>query len=727
MADKFLIAPINTGLQRDVKPWLIPEDAFEELNNAYIFRGRIKNRVGAINVGEFPDPSAYSSRLRVNVGTTDGAGNLAGTVPLGATGIGAVGQMFSVDVESFTVVLVGAAVMITTGAATTHTFNTATGAFDIQGAAIATDVYYYPALPVMGFVSYEREEINDELTYAFDTRFAYQLTATGWERLNVEAAPGDADWAGTDSEFFWSTTWRGTNDYSYTLFTTNYNAAERLRYFDGTTWTSWRPQYASNANETIESARIIIQFRNRLLLLNTVERNAAGNPFTFVNRCRYSRVGDPIAASSYREDTGGQGSFIDAPTREAIVSAAKLKNRLIVYFERSTYELVSTGNEIYPFVWQQINSTLGCESTFSVVPFDKSVLGIGQTGIHACTGANVQRIDASIPDEIFEIHNSNDGVYRVHGIRDYYNEMVYWTMPKSANFNVYPNRILAFNYKNGSWAFFDDSITAFGYHQLDASLTWQDIPDMWRDYGDQWNDATLEDKFRYVIAGNQQGYTFVMHREFNTNAISQQITNITEAAGVVTITSINHNLSSGDWVWIVLAEGITELNDNNYKVNVTSASTDTFTIDSPPAVTGTYTGNGVMLLVSKIDIKTKQFNFYVNRGVNTYMPKADFYVGKTEDGEITIDYFASSSNIQLAEAGLATGARLGSDLLETTAYTTLEGTQDRFWHAVYLQAQGECIQLRIYWDDEQMQDNAIPFTGLEIHGILFHAVPTQEL
>lgn len=723
--DKFLIAPIGDGIRRDTKPWLIPDEAFETLNNAYNFRGRIKKRVGALNVGEFTDANAVSSRLRIKVGTTNGGGDLAGTVPGGAGGIGAIGQMFSIGTEFFTVYQANGNMYTNSGTATVYTYNTATGAYDIQTSVAATDVYFYPAKPVMGFVSYEQQEINDEDTYAFDTFFNYKLLATGWERVDGETNPGDAQWAGTDSEFFWSTTWRGTDDYTYILFTTNYNSAERLRYFDGTNWTSWRPQYASNANETIESCRIIIPFQNRLLLLNTVERNAAGNPFTYVNRCRYSRIGSPIAANSYREDIGGEGSFIDAPTREAIVSASILKNRLIVFFERSTYELMYTGNQVYPFRWQQINSTLGCESTFSIVNFDKVVLGIGQTGIHACTGANVERIDSKIPDEVFEFHNNDEGVFRVHGIRDYYNEMVYWSVPYKEKHKNYPNRILAYNYSNNTWAFFDDSITAYGYHQTTEDLTWSEIPNQWESYGFEWNDGPIEAKFRLVIAGNQQGYTFVVNGDYSENAIAQQITDIQEIASTVIVTSIDHNLSSGDFIRIKNAEGITNLNDRSFEVRY--VSDDEVALDFAPGLTGTYAGGGNIELVSKVDIYTKRFNFYTQEGMNTNIEKTDFLIDKVDSGELTIDYLVSSSELSMRDAGIATGSMLGTSELIMDAFTTLEESQKRFWHAVYLQAQGESIQLRIYWTDDQMRDNIIPFLGFELHGIIFHASPTQEL
>lgn len=725
--DRFLIAPISEGLERDVKPWLIPESAFAQMNNAYVFRGRVKNRVGSINVGAFGDTSNITSRLRINLGKTNGAGTLASTVPGGAASIGAIGQMFSIGSELFTVVTAGAADMITTSpTATVYTYNTATGAFDIQTSLATTDVYFYPAKPVMGFTNFEKADINNENTYAFDTFFAYQLLVTGWERLATGGAA--AQWSGTDSQFFWSCSWRGTDDYSYMLFTTNYNVTDGLRYFDGTTWTSWAPQYASNAADTILSARIIIPFQNRLILLNTIEKyNVGPVTNTFVNRCRYSRIGSPIAANSFREDIGGEGNFIDAPTREAIVSAAVLKNRLIVYFERSTYELVYTGNQVYPFRWQEINSTLGCESTFSIVSFDKTVLGIGQTGIHACTGANVQRIDTKIPDEVFELRNDDTGIYRVHGIRDYYNEMVYWAVPNEtrAQTQKYPTKILAFNYAENAWAYFDDIITTFGYHQPSTDLTWAEVYKDWENYNAEWNDGEVHAEHRYVIAGNQQGFTFIMHREFEYNAYSQQITNITEAGGVITITSVNHNLKSGDWININSAGGTPELDENNYKVKVSAVNT--FTIDDPPIFTGPYTGGGTFRLVSKVDLKSKRLNFYSKQAQGTNIQRADFLIDKNDNGQLTIDYMSSSSPLSMREAGLASGSILGTAILSSDAENTLEGSQERFWHRVYMQAQGESVQLRIYWNDEQMKDPYITTVGFEIHGILFFASPIHQI
>ena len=74
--DRFLIAPIKSGLVTEVKAWQIPEDAYTRLNNAYIHKGVIRKRFGTQFMGS---QSPLTSRLRVKLGTTHGtSGNLAG-------------------------------------------------------------------------------------------------------------------------------------------------------------------------------------------------------------------------------------------------------------------------------------------------------------------------------------------------------------------------------------------------------------------------------------------------------------------------------------------------------------------------------------------------------------------------------------------------------------------------------------------------------------------------
>lgn len=706
--DRFLVAPYQTGLQNDMSPWMIPDDAFDELNNAYVYHGRIRKRFGTtlLNGETALNRQQLTSRLRTSIGITDGNGDIAGSI-VNAT-YNRIGQIFSIGDTIFTINQLGAAAMLSTGPGT-GTYNTATGAFSITGAPATTEVFFYISEPVMGLTTYERATTNDEQYFAFDTRFAYRWSGTEWIDTTVTS------WTGTDSDFFQATNWNGANSDDYLLFVTNYVAADQIKYWNNVTWTTINPQFNA-AGATIETARIILPFKDRLVLLNIIE--SVG---TFRNRCRFSQNGSPLSADAFREDIPGRGGYIDAPTKESIVSAEFLRDRLIVFFERSTWELVYTGNEVLPFRWQKINTELGVESTFSVVPFDKAVLGIGNVGIHACNGINVERIDEKIHDDVFKIHNNNEGVFRVCGIRDYRTQLVYWSFPSidSAQENLkFPNRVLVYNYENGSWAYNDDSFTAFGYFQNQTNITWEQLKIAWQDYAKPWNEGSIQARDLRVIAGNQEGFTFIIDADVSTNAPSLQITDI---SGTL-ITAINHNLVDGDFIQIENTEGVTGV-DGIWQVLDTT--TDTITILG--SAVGTYTGGGTIRRLSQIDMRTKQFNFYVKDGRNFTVQRVDFQVDRTSNGQITVDQMPSSTDLSLIEEGIFSDAILGNGVLETFAYPDipLEQMQHRLWHPVYMQAQGEFIQLRIYLNDEQMRIENIVNSPFEMHAMLFYVQPTS--
>lgn len=796
--DRFMIAPINIGLETDLKPWLIPDEAFAQLTNAYVFRGRVRKRFGGLLMGTGATSTVTApllSRLRINVGTTDGSGDLSGIVP---GDIFKIGQMFSIGSEIFTVVALGTpGVMLDTGASTTHTYDTTTGAFVFTGAAALSTIYFYPAEPVMGLTNYEFGPINNQPSYAFDTQFAYVFATTSWQRsVTGGVAPV---WHGGNLDFFWASNWYGLTANIVILFVTNFQAHiasggigeltdDPIWSLNNTTgtpvWTpySYSPDVIQNPTNTqpytvtkskmgsptiigsyVQTARIVVAFKDRLLLLNTIENNANGaiafdpmNPTTtgitpttyatstntaFPQRCRYSHNGSPFTDNAflepnqiYKNGSNAQVSadgagFIDATTEEQIISAEFIKDRLIVYFERSTWELAYTGNQVLPFVWQKINTELGSEATFSTVPFDKVILSIGNTGVHACNGANVERIDNKIPDEIFKINNKNEGVKRIAGIRDYYVEMVYWTFPSTAEeqIEIYPNQVLVYNYKTGSWALNDDCITTFGYFEQQLDTTWEIAQGTWQEANFTWDSGVTHAQFRQVIAGNQQGYVYLIIPDESSNPPVMQITNMTYPGGQsVILTVIDHTLTLGDYVAVENAQGVTGINDEIYQVSVI-VDKDTVRI-FPASFTGTYTGGGTLRRVSNIQILSKQWNPYVNKSRNVYLAKIDFCVERTADGQVTVDYYPSYTSLSMIDEGTATNTIMGTGVLETNPYPDfpLEVEQDRLWHPVYFQTQGESVQIFISLSDEQIRNPEIAFEDFQLEGLVLYTQPTTS-
>jgi len=749
---------MKTGLVTDVKAWQIPEDAFARLNNAYVHKGIVRKRFGSTLMGGSALSSQLdqtNSRLRISVDTSDGGGTSSGTVP----GIVfEIGQMFSIGTELFTVAETGTpGTMLSTGGASTMTYNTTTGAFVFTGVTALTAVYFYPAQPVMGLSHFEENKVADNPTYAFDTQFIYRFNGNSWARDGAVALQGD------NSQFFWTANWTGRTLDETALFITNFNATvgtpgandDPMYSYRNSTWAEFRPVFNVAANLPdgyVQTAKIIIPFKDRLILLNTIERDVtAGTNSEHVNRCRFSHNGAPfpadvpdnvasavssawlegsltwtIGGTTRRSDGAG---FIDAPTEEEIESAEFIKDRLIVYFERSTWELAYTGNQVQPFVWQKINTELGSKSLKSPVPFDKAVFTVGRTAIHGCSGANVAKINEEISDQVFEIRNSSNGLQRVSGIRDYFSEVVYWAFPSinaHEDSQTFPDKVLIYNYIGDSWGTADDTITAFGYFEEQSATSWESTELTWEEANFAWDSGTKQTKYRQIIAGNQQGFVFICDSTISTNEAALQISNLEYSGADVHCTIVNHTLNDNAFIKIIDAQGVTLTGSGIYNVEVVDS--DTLRL-LDVVLTGTYEGGGRAARVSRIDILSKQWNFYIDKGKNFYLAKIDFAVLKTDAGEVTVDYFPSATNLSMIDSGQASGSILGNNNLQTYAFSELypiEDSQNRLWHPVYFQTEGECVQIRIYLDDEQMLDPSISSSDFQLEGLLVSARKTSE-
>jgi len=720
MSDRFFIAPYdaNSGLRTDVKPWLIPDEAFSVMENAYVFRGRVRKRFGTRYINNQFDPKLSQLRhLLVPVGlVVTTASNIA------------LGQTFTIGNDVFTVIntTVGQFLLSTSGVTAQIT-----AANQVTFSAIAGNVFWYPHLPVMGFIIREQSTLNQEETIAFDTQYAYRYAA-GWLRL----AGGADTWSSTDANFFWGINYLAPQTGTRYLFVTNYDltlpvsATNTMRYYDGATWAAFQPRINSIATVTLKTARILTVFHNRLLALNVQEYDSVGPTATlYPNRCRFSALGN-FTDPAFREDVAGQGGFIDAYTSEAIVTVEFVKDRLIVYFERSTWELAYTGNEITPFTWQQLNTELGAESTFSIIPFDRVAIGIGQTGVHACNGSNVERIDQKIPEQVFNIRDASVATARVYGIRDYFVEMLYWTYPDSQtnnNLNPYPKKILVYNYVNNTWSINDDSITAFGYFQASQGVNWA-MPVPWAS-STPWVSGSGQAQFRSVLAGNQQGFTFICDTNSTNTVQLITITNITAVVapdGQVTrtLTVYNHNFNVNEYIYIDDCSGDTNINGKIFEIT-RYLDENSFEIQSFDAFVA-YTGGGSIARVPEIVISTKEFNFYGQKGRNTALNKVDFLVDTTPAGRIDVNYYASTNFQNLLTASATSGALLGTGTLETFAQpNSFEVFTSRVWHPVYFLGEGEVVQLQFKFTDAQLRDVNVWLSDFQLHAMCLYTNPTS--
>lgn len=384
-----------------------------------------------------------------------------------------------------------------------------------------------PTTPVNGFGNRIIPTTGDLQLVAFSKTKAYLFNTTGstFDDISFYQTTGAAiSWTGTDDDYFWCTNFAGS------LWTTN--NVDPIRFWNGSTTQGWNDQTPPLDSTTptpttyLLGALIVIPYKGVLVALNTQE-GGFGSPTNYAQRARWCQRGTPYVTingsnppsantvvpptpfqtqdNAWVSDVLGKGGFIDADTTEKIVGAAIIKDILLVFFQRSTWRLTYTGNQVLPFIWERLNTQYGAESTFSTIPFDDACLAFSRFGYIASDTNSVRRIDEKIPDQTFfqtEFGSTLKNLQRIHGIRDFYRQTAYWAYPAANTNSATNNRVLAYNYLDGSFARFNQSFRCFGYYQTFDDRRWQDMPVPWENENTAWNGAGTQNSFPNIVAAN---------------------------------------------------------------------------------------------------------------------------------------------------------------------------------------------------------------------------------
>lgn len=798
------VAGSSVGLENDKKPFLLTEQAFQYLNNGYVWRERVKKRealrllgrlrrfftdfslgnsgaspwtfniyativpaiipeanaeidagavtitIGAIVFSDFVKSGAITAATNADPCQITSANHrlttgdyITITLVTGMTELnGGSFQITVVDANNFTldntdstnfgvytgggqwdtVTAQGNGFLVSPTAGNSGIINYLTGDVTLThtaGAGIATTITfgYFPALPVMGIFVRDISNVNDEETIFFDTKYAYRFVGGGFQEVVINTV-----WDGSDSDFFWCTNYRGvTNDIRLFFVTNDFNSATvPMRYFDSAACFSFTPGIAGATPTTADTtfllqARILIPYYGRLLALNTTEGAALGGGVNFFNRCRFSQVGDPTQATvvgppfvggAWRSDVFGKGGFIDAPTNEAIISAAFVKNTLIVFFERSTWQLRYVGEYGLPFLWERISSDLGCESTNSPIIFNDGALAVGDKAIISANAVGVERIDLKIPDFVFNIRNAQNGVDRVVGIRDFPKELVYWCCSDSELQRKFPNQVLLYNYRNNTWALFRDNVTFFGTFQPELAITWGRFDIFWKSMEITWADVETQEQFPFVVSGNQQGFIhFYMDNTVDEESLAISAINV--GVTPVQLTVANHNLETGETIYItdILYDTSTDLNDRIYSVvriddNTIALQEWDFTnevyVDVTSVSVGTYTGKGRIALFPILYLQTKDFNPFEQQGQQMKLAYIDFQTDATPSSAVTVQLFINGAQADL-QANLIVGNKNVETSLPTPYYPQV--SSQYAWHRFFATMAAQYVSFAITYDN----------------------------
>lgn len=726
----------QTGLVQSRENFILPEDAYPILENAYVWRERIKRKQAYQLLGRL------QRSVEVSYPLIGGALNFIAALtlePNSAIVPGSINLVGSVDGTTYTDPNGNGVLVATGGTGTGGTINYSSTLMNINivggnaGQTMNGTIQYYPNLPVMGIRIREINGAAKDTTIFFDQVYAYIYN--GGSNQFQEFIPGTT-WSGNDSDFFWSTNYWVSQANAKIFWTTNYSLTDPIRYTDGNAWVDFSPQTTSptGTNEKLWQALALLPFRGRLLAFNTSE-GAAFPGIRFTNRIRWAAIGTPFTVSAgiavninpnaWRDDIRGQGGFLDIPTNEDIVAVGFVRDNLVIYCEQSTWQLRYTGRTIAPFQIEKVNSELGSTSTFSAIQFDTSLVGIGDKGIIECDSFKSERIDVKIPDFVFHIQDKNNGQKRIQGIRDFINRLAYWTYPSEQANGIYPDRRLVYNYENDSWSIFTDSLTTLGTFNEPSSRTWINTHIPWIQCNFPWinQPATVP----VIVGGNQQGFIEQLDEQ-TTNDPSLYIQNITGNAPAATvIQSTAHNLQTNQVIKITniptgtpfataLNNGVfavTVIDANNFSLRVFDPITGKFSLPQQSSESG-FVGYGLISVRDNFNITSKKFNF-LDDGQSIQMGYLDILMDATEasnPGSISMNVFinyndddamnTSPENTIADGTGLQLPDTFFNSVISTSGpnLNTIGGS--KFWQRVICPIRGNFITIQFTFNDEEM-------------------------
>lgn len=223
MGEKLVVGPINKGLRTDREPFVIDNDSFPTLVNAYQWRGRVKRKRG----------TSFLGRLNRFLGTTNGSGNITVTINISSSSppnpqsIQSEISQFVIGSDIFIDQGGGSPVSLVTNGAGAGTLNRTTTVLTITGSQPNTAVYYYPDLPVMGLEELVLNAAQFPQTLAFDTVYSYQISTASpytiydvsfYKNLPSSTYPSyvskttwtPVTWSGPDYQQFWTINFAGS-------------------------------------------------------------------------------------------------------------------------------------------------------------------------------------------------------------------------------------------------------------------------------------------------------------------------------------------------------------------------------------------------------------------------------------------------------------------------------------------------------------------------------------
>lgn len=455
------------------------------------------------------------------------------------------------------------------------------------------------------------------------------------------------------------------------------------------------PNYAPPTTGTLTKANYVIWFGERLNFIVPIITAISYNQGVLYSGIRTtSGNGDKFNVS-------GSG-LLQADTYENITGATILGQVLSLNFDRSNWVLEKTRDAFNPYFIRKIPSVLGTDANFSAVSWNDLVMSLGKTGVISSDGRKSVRIDDKIPnfttDEIDQIN-----FQLIYGGFDRVNNQFLWTYKALETDIDTQNRVLVYNYEEGSWSVYDERISVYGQTDIGLNLSWDDIESatgneswaQWDTTEEIWNKIGINQASQKTLAGDNLGFIYDINQDYDDYFAN--ISTITQASQAVLTVSESAFLV-GDRVVVQNVTGMTEINNFDpaldnvdfvpYEIVAATPTSITLNVDS--TLYTPYTSGGTLSKVISFSAETIPFNPYRTIGRRVYVSHVEFLID-TNGGNLRVDVIADEEESPFIDNVLL----LPDTDLQSRQWITMTVNNEANFLTFVLKQESPAVQLRI--------------------------------
>lgn len=629
----FLIANYSTGFDRALQPWLLPNDAFVDLLDGYVYRGVTNKRDGYSGFANGIRSTYCESRMVKRITAASMTGTINGinkTFTLTATTPVRRGT-FTVNGSNPVQTMTDDGNGAFTGDGT-GTINYTTGAVSITfttAPAVASTVTatydYHQGLPVMGVVSFYPTNNVRQLILA-DTRYV--------NRYNPSTDRLDDISSGTlyNNTFqdFWSWVNYASSSSAPRLLFCNGVVGDVIQNYDGSTVAAYVPTFATGTL----NARQMFNVRDRLVLFQTIEAGTL-----YPRRIRISGTG---ANCDVFDNTATGAGFIDIPDNTWFFGAAFNRDDVLFFTEAATWMLKYTGNDVTPFTLEKIDGSRGSAAAFSVTSYLNRTLAASPRGLIISDGYQVDRMDDNIPDFAFNSIDDENFQSCFSGFLDEERD-VYLLYPSQGVIKpaLVPtgasDRILTINFEEDNYAVYRIPLSCMGNFQTTVKILWSDLTSAnafpnWdtlaEKYGN-WNAFPFSKKAPISIGGGHKGEVWRLN-DTQSQDNPQKIRAMTVIdSDTVRVTTDWNNYEVGDNIVFESVGGMTQINDKQAAIKAIQTNYTVFDVDIETTGFGAYTSGGVASSTIPFEALSKKLNPWVDSDKKVRCGWIYFYVSTT--------------------------------------------------------------------------------------------------